>query len=198
MIAILTAAILAIALTVLAGTVPDLAWLPAAALAAWLVLAFLVLRRRGRSRPADAPRPVVVDGSNVMHWDDGTPDLAPVRAVVERLTAAGYAPGVMFDANAGYLLRGRYLRDRDFAGLLGLPRDRVMVVPKGTQADSYILTAARDMGAVIVTNDRFRDWAEQFPEVRDRGHLIRGGFRDGALRLALPGDPPLAGSGPGR
>ena len=34
-----------------------------------------------------------------------------------------------------------------------------------------------------VTNDRFRDWADVHPEVREPGHLIRGGYRDGVLWL---------------
>lgn len=61
-----------------------------------------------------------------------------------------------------------------------------MVVNKGEPADPMILKMARDMGAIVITNDRFRDWAIDFPEVRTRGHLVRGGYRDGTLRLDLP------------
>lgn len=126
---------------------------------------------------------VVIDGSNVMYWDGETPRIETVQAVVAQLIKQGFTPGVMFDANAGYLLEDRYLHDGAFAKRLGLSQDRVMVVPKGVQADSYILKAARDMGAVIVTNDRFRDWAEEYPEVAGEGYLIKGGYRDGALWL---------------
>ncbi len=42
------------------------------------------------------------------------------------------------------------------------------------------------MGAIVITNDRFRDWAYTFPEVRRKGHLVRGGYRAGALWLDLP------------
>ncbi|SDZ60416.1 hypothetical protein SAMN05444004_13012 [Jannaschia faecimaris] len=45
---------------------------------------------------------------------------------------------------------------------------------------------ARDMGAIVVTDDRYRDWADDFPEVRRKGHLVRGGYRDGKLWLNLP------------
>ena len=41
------------------------------------------------------------------------------------------------------------------------------------------------MGARIVSNDRFRDWEDRHPEVRDPGRLIPGGYRDGVLWLAL-------------
>jgi len=121
----------------------------------------------------------------VMYWRDNTPRLDSVKAVVDRLSALGYAPGVVFDANAGHLLAGRYLHDREFGRRLGLPTERVMVVPKGMPADPVILHAARSVGARIVTNDRYRDWAEAHPEVHEPGRLIGGGYRSGDLRLEL-------------
>lgn len=92
---------------------------------------------------------------------------------------------MVFDANAGYLVSDRYLHHGGFGKLLGLPEDRVMVVPKGSPADATVLLAARDLGARIVTNDRYRDWADRHPEVREPGYLIRGGYRDGRLWLGL-------------
>ena len=149
------------------------------------LLASLILLLRARlARPAALPA-VIVDGSNVMHWRDNTPQIETLREVIAALEQAGFAPGVVFDANAGYKLTGRYLHDDTFSSVLGLPRKRVMVVNKGEPADPMILTAARDHGARIVTNDRFRDWAGQFPEVADGDRLIRGGYRDGKLWLDL-------------
>ena len=92
---------------------------------------------------------------------------------------------MVFDANAGYKITGRYQHDGALGRLLGLPEDRVMVVAKGTQADPTVLTAARDLGARGVSNDRYRDWAETFPEVLDPGHVVRGGYRGGKLWLDL-------------
>ncbi len=139
--------------------------------------------RPGAARRMRRPRWVVVDGSNVMHWKDGTPQIETLREVVERLTELGFAPGVVFDANAGYKISGRYQHDRALGKLLGLPEERILVVAKGTPADPKVLAAARDLGARIVSNDRFRDWAEAHPEVSEPGYLIRGGYRDGALWL---------------
>lgn len=34
-----------------------------------------------------------------------------------------------------------------------------------------------------MTNDRYRDWQADFPEVAAPGFLIRGGVRDGAVWL---------------
>lgn len=142
-------------------------------------------KSRRPSEPAAAPNWIVVDGSNVMYWRDNSPQLAPVKEILAHLTGLGFTPGVVFDANAGYLLTGRYMHHGPFSRLLGLPEDRVMVVQKGTQADTIVLAAARDLGARVVSNDRYRDWAEQHPEVRNPGQLIRGGYRDGRLWLDL-------------
>ena len=149
---------------------------------------FLLLRewaRRSKSSQDSASNFVVVDGSNVMHWKDGTPQIDTVREVVRHLSTLGFTPGVVFDANAGYLLSGKYQHDGELRKVLGLPKDRVMVVPKGTPADPTILTAARKLNALIVTNDRFRDWTDKHPEVCDPGYLIRGGYRSGSLWLDL-------------
>lgn len=134
----------------------------------------------------DRPKWIVVDGSNVLHWNGNVPQIETLREVLELLTSRGYTPGVVFDANAGYLIANRFLNDRALGRLLALPAERVMVVDKGTPADPTVLAAARDLGARIVTNDRYRDWADQHPELADPALLIRGGYRDGKLFLDLP------------
>jgi Zc3h12a-like Ribonuclease NYN domain len=154
-----------------------------AAASAGILLLLLGRSRRPVRRRNGMERWVVVDGSNVMHWQDNIPSIAPLRDVIRRLTDQGYSPGVVFDANAGYKLAGKYVDDAEFAKLLNLPRDQIFVVPKGTQADPFLLASARDLGARIVTNDRFRDWADRHPEALEPGFLIRGGYRDGALWL---------------
>lgn len=143
----------------------------------------LLLHRWFRRKQQDTRSWVVLDGSNVMHWKDGKPKLETVKEVLDHLSELGFTCGVMFDANAGYLVSGMYVHDAGFGRALGLPEDRVMVVPKGTPADPTILTAARDLGARIVTNDRFRDWVGDFPEINEPGLLIRGGYRSGRLWL---------------
>lgn len=148
-------------------------------------LASLWLLWRAWRNPLEAHEWVILDGSNVMHWQRGVPSLDPVRDVLVQLAEQGFTAGVMFDANAGYKLGDRYQSDRALSARLKLPVDRVMVVPSGTPADPYILAAARDYGARIVSNDQFRDWAEEFPEVSKPGFLISGNYRNGALQLHL-------------
>lgn len=154
------------------------------ALAAAILVADRLWRRRPKPAPVQ-PRWILVDGSNVLYWKDSVPKIETLREVVDHLTRRGYTPGVVFDANAGHLVSGRYQHDKALGRMLGLPEDRVMVVPKGAPADPTLLAAAREMGAAIVTNDRYRDWADQHPEVTRPGHLVRGGFSTAGLWLDL-------------
>ncbi|UAB87460.1 hypothetical protein I5192_09355 [Ruegeria sp. SCSIO 43209] len=127
----------------------------------------------------------VVDGSNVLHWKGGVPNIATVREVVDELKTKGRTPGVVFDANVGYKISDRYMNDSSLAALLGLPCSHVMVAPKGTPADPLVLQVARDLGAAIVTNDRFRDWDDEYSDVLEKSSLVRGGFKDKTLWLSL-------------
>lgn len=149
---------------------------PMALASLYLLLRAVLAGRRGTQQ-------VILDGSNVMHWRDGTPDISTVREVLDLAKMLGMTPGVVFDANAGYLLFEKYLDDGAFARVLKLPPNRVLVAPKGTPADPTILAAARDIGARVISNDHYRDWVEDFPELATPGHLIRGGYRRGALWL---------------
>jgi len=139
--------------------------------------------RRTSARPPEQRNWIVVDGSNVMHWKEGAPSLVPLLKVMDSLKSRGFAPGVVFDANAGWKLFGRYVNEEEFGRQLGLPTDQVLVVPKGTQADPYILATARKFNARIVTNDRYRDWVDDHPEVTRPGFLIRGEMQGEAVRL---------------
>ena len=159
-------------------------------LALFLAALFLLPRLWRSVRPV--PRVVgedwvLIDGSNVMHWQDNTPSLETVRNVVDQVRKLGYVPGVVFDANAGWKLAGRYLHDQEFAKMLGVEARQVLVVAKGTQADPFLLQTAREFGARIVTNDRFRDWAEAHPEVQAPGFLIRGSAGESGITLRALG-----------
>lgn len=152
-------------------------------LKALIALAFRPKASKRAPDPSEPSDTVIVDGSNVMYWKDGKPRLDVVIEVLAKLYSAGLSPGVMFDANAGYLVSEAYMHDAAFARKLGVPKANVLVVPKGTPADATILKAARDMRGRVVSNDRFRDWAEEFPEVEEEGFLIKGGYAKGAVWL---------------
>lgn len=158
---------------------------PSAAVCLYLLLRFSTLMGKPSRRQKDQ-KWIVIDGSNILFWKDNTPNIDTVKAVIKHLKAQGYSPGAVFDANIGYKIMDRYVDDAELAVMLGLPPDRTLVVPKGSIADQTVLEAARSLGAKVLTNDRYRDWAEEFPEVEAPGHLIKGGYRDGKLWLDLP------------
>lgn len=168
----------------LTGFAPPALVIPAglfAPLFLWLTIRGLG-RKPGKSRLGKREQ-VIVDGSNVMYWKDGEPRLDCLTEVMFKLSKMGFEPGVIFDANVGYLLTGAHKNDTAMSKLLAIPKARVLVAPKGTPADAMILQAARDLGARIVTNDRFRDWVKTYPEIKDPGHLIRGRYQQGDLKL---------------
>ncbi len=150
---------------------------------------FLLIRaivRQASDRRERAKNWVILDGSNVMYWRDNIPRIETVREVVSHCQALGKAVSVVFDANVGYLIADKYLDDPVLARMLGLPEKQVLVVPKGTPADPIILQAAREFSARIVTNDQFRDWVDDHPELHAPGLLITGGYRSGTLSLDMP------------
>ncbi|WP_406736303.1 NYN domain-containing protein [Thioclava sp. GXIMD4215] len=145
-----------------------------------------------RKAPAPAPhrdlrgqKPILIDGSNVLHWRKNLPELTALQRVLARAKAAGYAPLVIFDANVGYKLSDHYMGPEELAPLLGLPPRRIQVVDSGLPADPEILRQATRLGAKIITNDRYRDWLDQFSHAKRKNVLIRGHFRGGRLVLSL-------------
>ncbi len=147
-----------------------------------ILLLVRLIWRAWRRKP-DLRERILIDGSNVLFWDKNEPKIETVVGLVWHLRDRGFRPGVIFDATVGYKLVNRYQDDAAMAALLSLPLEDVLVVPKGTSADDYLLKAARDIGAKIVTNDRYRDWAEAYPEVKEPGYLVKGGVTKGEVWL---------------
>ncbi|MDW4499462.1 hypothetical protein R5H30_15830 [Sulfitobacter sp. D35] len=176
-----------LAATAIARAVPQYSDLLLLAVPCLVASTILVLRGRARRDSSqDFVSGAILDGSNVMHWKDGVPRIEPVREVARALEQRGILPIVVFDANAGYLLSGRYRHDDDLAKAIGIAPAQVLVVDKGTPADPTILRLARRYGAFVVTRDRYRDWEAEFPEILEPGHLVPGGYRSGRLWLKLP------------
>ncbi len=151
-----------------------------------LLLIRRIFGRRARQPVADKLplNGIVVDGSNVMHWG-GDPSAKVLCRVIAHLEENGLTPFVIFDANVGYKLGDRYMDDGPMATLMGLPTKQVIVVDKGQIADEIILQFAKESGFRIVTNDRFRDWAAQYDFVKNKGRMVRGNFREGALKVTM-------------
>jgi hypothetical protein len=119
---------------------------------------------------ADAERQesriAIVDGSNVAHSTEGdVVRLANIRIVCEKLEEQGYEPVIVVDA----ALRHK-IDERDAFERL-VDEGVIKQAPAGTDADYFILSFARELGASVVSNDRFRNRLEAFPEAREA--LIR-------------------------
>jgi hypothetical protein len=108
-------------------------------------------------------RVVIIDGSNVAHSTEGdSARLDNIRIVSAKLTEEGYEPVVVVDAALRHQID-------DKAGYEAMVEDgRIRQAPAGTDADYFILSFARELNASVVSNDRFKDRLEAFPEAREQ------------------------------
>jgi hypothetical protein len=110
-----------------------------------------------------AQRVAIVDGSNVAHSTEGVaPRLANILLVANKLREEGYRPVVVVDA----ALRHSIDCKTEFESLVDA--GEIKQAPPGTDADYFILAFARDLDASVVSNDRFRDRRDAFPEAAER------------------------------
>jgi hypothetical protein len=108
-------------------------------------------------------RLAIVDGSNVAHSSERERAvLDNIRVVCEKLVEEGYEPIVVADA----ALRHQ-IDDPDEYELM-VENGTIRQAPAGTDADYFILAFARELEASVVSNDRFKDRQQAFPEARDR------------------------------
>jgi hypothetical protein len=105
----------------------------------------------------------IVDGSNVAHaTEGGTARLDNITLICDKLAEQGYDPVVVVDA----ALRHQIDDNRRYEELV--EAGRIRQAPAGTDADYFILSFARELDADVVSNDRFKDRVDAFPEARER------------------------------
>lgn len=105
----------------------------------------------------------IVDGSNVAHsTEGGRASLDNIRVIVGRLEEDGYEPVVVVDAAL------RHQIDDGAAYERMVEDGSIKQAPAGTDADYFILSFARELDAVVVSNDRFKDRLKSFPEAQER------------------------------
>ncbi|MEP3675261.1 hypothetical protein [Sulfitobacter sp.] len=112
---------------------------------------------------------ISIDGSNVLFWQVGQ-KRGDLPAVVARaLIARRFAPVVYFDHSIG-----RHMSRCQLDALAELVP--IVIADKGTPADILLLeTIAQGQ---IISNDRFRDWRAQFPQLRN-DRLVTGRIEQG-------------------
>ena len=112
---------------------------------------------------ARAEKVAIIDGSNVAHSTEGDhARLGNIRIVAAKLEEEGYEPVVVVDA----ALRHQIDDSDSFEEMV--ENGTIRQAPAGTDADYFILSFARELDAVVVSNDRFKDRIEAFPEARER------------------------------
>jgi hypothetical protein len=106
---------------------------------------------------------VIIDGSNVAHSSEGEKALlGNIRVVRDKLVEEGYEPVIVADAAL------RHQIDEEAAFEQMVESGEIRQAPAGTDADFFILSFARELEATVVSNDRFKDRVQAFPEIRDR------------------------------
>jgi Zc3h12a-like Ribonuclease NYN domain len=110
----------------------------------------------GRSKRA------IVDASNVAHAGEKGARLATLLAVRDELKEEGFEPILIADA----ALRHQ-IDDRDGYEQL-VESGELQQAPAGTDADYFVLKLAKDLDALVVSNDRFRDGGKLADEAKSR------------------------------
>ena len=119
--------------------------------------------------PAPAPAPAggdakraIVDASNVAHAGERGARLATLLAVRDELREEGFDPILVADAALRHQID-------DKAGYERLvDSGELRQAPAGTDADYFILKFAHELGAMVVSNDRFRDGGRLADEAKRR------------------------------
>lgn len=110
-----------------------------------------------------AQQVAIIDGSNVAHSSEGDrARLTNITLVRDKMSEEGYEPIVVVDA----ALRHQIDDPRQYESLV--EDGTIRQAPAGTDADYFILSFARELDAAVVSNDRFKDRQQAFPEALDR------------------------------
>jgi hypothetical protein len=108
---------------------------------------------------------IVIDGANVAYEEKsagGKPKLSNLLKVRRELEERGFEAVILVDASLKYDID-------DQSQLETLIRSQqVRQVPAGTDADFFIIQLAGQLDARVVTNDRYKDYVEQYPWISER------------------------------
>lgn len=107
----------------------------------------------------------VVDGANVAYLDkteDGKPRVSNLTAVRDVLKAMGFVPVIIMDA----ALRYEVDDEKQLEHLLDT--EDFQQAPAGSDADYFVLSFAQDEDSIVVSNDQFEEYREQFPWIEEK------------------------------
>ncbi len=112
-----------------------------------------------------AKKYVIVDGANVAHEETsakGDPKVSNIMSMRQALMDRGYSPLIIVDAT----LRHEIDDPEQLENLMdsGIIRQ----APAGTDADYFILQTADRQEALVVSNDSFKRYRDQYSWLDDR------------------------------
>jgi hypothetical protein len=114
---------------------------------------------------AEGREVVVIDGANVAYEErsaGGQPKLSNLLKVRSELEERGFEAVILVDASLKY-----DIDDQSQLETL-IQSQQVRQVPAGTDADYFIIQLSDQFNARVVTNDRYKDYLEQYPWINDR------------------------------
>jgi hypothetical protein len=128
---------------------------PHAAEQIFVTVAGAIYRRRFTAEERER---AIIDVSNVA-WtiDARTPRIAPVITLVSELRGRGVTEIVgVADANIRHVIH-----DAEYLPEVSDRFDRLLTAPAGITADEVIINRIAACPAIIISNDRFRDWKKR-------------------------------------
>jgi predicted nucleic acid-binding protein len=114
---------------------------------------------------ASGKEAIIIDGANVAYEErsaGGRPKLSNLLKVRRELEERGFEVIILVDASLKYDIDDQAQLESLIAS------QQVRQVPAGTDADFFIIQLAEQLDARIVTNDRYKDYAERFPWIPER------------------------------
>lgn len=108
---------------------------------------------------------IVVDGANVSYvrqTKEDKPMISNIILVRKKLRHMGYEPIVVVDAS----IRHKVKDMEQFQGLIN--KGKVIQAPADTDADYFILKIAQEKDTKMVTNDTYKEYNEEFKDIKDR------------------------------
>ena len=105
----------------------------------------------------------VVDGANVAYLersDEGKPRVSNLTAVREALLDKGYQSIIIVDASLKYEVD----EPQKLESLI--EEQIVRQTPAGTDADYFILKTAAELDALVISNDEYEQYRDQYPRIK--------------------------------
>lgn len=104
---------------------------------------------------------VIIDGSNLAHHKkgEGKAKLNNIIIAVKKLEKNGDEFAIIADAPLKHEIDNK----KDFEELV--ENGEITVVPRGTDADHFILNLASNENAKVISNDNFREFFDEFKDI---------------------------------